>query len=264
MTTENTTEVVNDTPEQKQEQPQEREYSGIEVKAIEQGWIPKEEFDGDESEFIDAPEFVRRGELFKKIETQSRELKNVRQALEALAKHNTKIEKLQYEKALKSLKDARKQAMMEGETERALALEDKIEEVENEREIVARDVPQIPEDDSYTPSFQAWVERNNWYETNRTMRAAADALGKDFYNQGYQPQEVLEKVEAEIRKEFAHKFASPAAKRSMAVEPSSRSGGSKRESFELSQDEREAMRQIVKTGVMTEAEYIKQIKQTRS
>jgi len=244
------------------EQTQEKEYSAIEVKAIEQGWIPKEEFDGDESEFIDAPEFVRRGELFSKIEKQSKELKAVRQALDAFRTHHSKVKEMEYERALKTLKEARREATATGDHERALALEDKIDEVKAEKETIVREsqATQVQEDDSYTPQFESWVSRNEWYENNKVMRKAADALGKDFYNEGYSPTEVLVMVEKEIRKEFAHKFAAPASTRKTAVESTTR-GAPKGDDVAMTAEEIDIMRKIVAvTPGYTEADYKKELK----
>lgn len=80
-----------DTQTQQTEQTEQPQYAPIQLEAIEQGWIPREEFDGDPDKFIDAAEFVRRGELFKKIESQSREVKQLRQALEAFKQHHSKV-----------------------------------------------------------------------------------------------------------------------------------------------------------------------------
>ena len=256
-----------ETPEVKPEATPEREFSSIEIKAIEQGWIPKEEFDGDESEFIDAPEFVRRGELFGKIEKQSKELKAVRQALEALSAHHSKVKEMEYERALKTLKDARRQATVEGDHERALALEDKIDEVKAEKEQLSREAAAtaVQEPEGYTPEFQSWVSRNEWYETNKVMRATADTLGKQLYNEGHSPAEVLKLVEQEIRKEFAHKFSSPASKRPMAVEATTRSPGKARDDVSMTPEERDIMRKIVAvTPNFTEADYIKELKALKS
>lgn len=243
---------------------QEPSYSPIQVKAIEQGWIPKEEFDGEEEAFIDAPEFVRRGELFRKIETQSKELKAVRQAIEALKVHHSKVKESEYTRALKTLQDARKQAFVEGEHERAFALEEKIDEIKAEKAQIAQEVQEpAVEDVSYTPEFQAWVDRNGWYESNKTMRKTADALGIDFHQEGYSPKQVLKMVEDEIRKEFPHKFRAPAVDRATAVEPSSRAGPSRKDSFTMDAMEKEIMRKIVATGVLTEDQYIKELKRTK-
>ena len=248
-------------------QTQEREYSSIEIKAIEQGWIPKEDFDGDVSEFIDAPEFVRRGELFGKIEKQSKELKAVRQALDALSKHHTKVKEMEYERALKTLKDARRQATMEGDHERALTLEDKIDEVKAEKEAIVQESrqTQVQEPDTYTPEFENWVSRNEWYESNRLMRKAADALGKELYEEGGRsPSEVLVLVEKEIRKEFAHKFAGPGAQRRTPVEGSTR-GGAAKDDLQMTSEEVDIMRKIVAvTPGYTEADYKKELKALKS
>ena len=249
-------------------QSQERDYSSIEIKAIEQGWIPKEDFDGDVSEFIDAPEFVRRGELFGKIEKQSKELKAVRQALDALSKHHTKVKEMEYERALKTLKDARRQATLDGDHERALTLEDKIDEVKAEKDSIVQESrqTQVQEPDTYTPEFENWVSRNDWYESNRIMRKAADALGKELYEEGGRsPSEVLVLVEKEIRKEFAHKFAGPGAqRRTSAVEGSTR-GGVAKDDLQMSADEIDIMRKIVAvTPGYTEADYKKELKALKS
>lgn len=254
------------TPEIKpesQEQTQEREYTPIELKAIDQGWIPKEEFDGDESEFIDAPEFVRRGELFAKIEKQSKELKAVRNALEAFSKHHSKVKEVEYERALRALKNERRQATIDGDAERALVLEDKIEEIREEKDRIVKESQVVIEepDNEYTEQFTHWVDRNPWYETNRTMRAAADVLGKQFYSEGYSPTEVLKMVEVEMRKEFAHKFETRQVPvRRQAVEASTR-GSPKKDDFVMTPEEKEVMRKIVAvTPNFTEADYIRDLK----
>ena len=238
-----------------------REYTPMEIKAIEQGWIPKEDFDGEEDSFIDAPEFVRRGELFGKIEKQSKELKAVRQALDAFRQHHSKVKEMEYERALKTLKEAKRDATINGEHERALALDDKIDEVRAEKEAITREVrnTEVQEPQGYTPEFQRWVSANSWYEDNRVMRKAADALGIELHQEGYSPPEVLQMVEKEIKKEFAHKFVNPATKRPNAVEPSTRQPAS-RDTVSMTAEESEIMRKIVATGAMTEAEYRKEIK----
>lgn len=245
------------------EQTSEREYSAIEIKAIEQGWIPKEEFDGDTSEFIDAPEFVRRGELFNKIERQSKELKAVRQALDAFRVHHSKVKEMEYERALKTLKEAKREATINGEHERALALEDKIDEVRAEKDTITREAQQTAVQETsneYTPQFRSWVDRNEWYENNRVMRKLADQLGAEYHQEGHSPTEVLELVEREIRKEFAHKFKNPATSRPNAVEPTTRQPAN-RDTFSMSADEIEIMRKIVAvTPNYTEADYKKELK----
>jgi hypothetical protein len=264
MTTENSPNLDLGTPgEGATEQTQEREFSSIEVKAIEQGWIPKEDFDGDEAEFIDAPEFVRRGELFKKIENTSRELKQVRQALAAFKEHHNKVKESEYNRALKALQDERKRAFVDGDHDRAFAIEEKIEEVRTEKEQIVRDANQpVEQDNAYTEQFQTWVEKNSWYETNKVMRKTADALGLELHQAGHSPAEVLRMVEKEIRQEFSHKFENPNTRRAPVVEGTTRTPG-KTDSFVLSEDEKKVMNSIVSSGIMSKEDYIKELKRTR-
>ena len=112
----------------------------FEAKAAELGWRPKEEWEGAEEDFIDAKEFVRRKPLFEKIESQNKAIKQLSQAFDALKTHHTRVKEAEYQRALKSLKDAKRQALADGETDRALAYEDKIDEVEQQKAEFDEDV----------------------------------------------------------------------------------------------------------------------------
>ena len=61
-------------------EPINNEPSDIEQRAMDLGWRPKEDFEGDEATFIDAAEFVRRQPLFDKIESMGRELKETKRS----------------------------------------------------------------------------------------------------------------------------------------------------------------------------------------
>ena len=64
-----------------QETHDEPELSPVEQKALEMGWRPKEEWTGEEGDFISAETFVARKPLFDRIEHQNKELKQVKQYL---------------------------------------------------------------------------------------------------------------------------------------------------------------------------------------
>lgn len=233
----------------------------IQEKALEQGWKPKDQFEGEEDEFIEAAEFVRRGELFGKIENQSRELKMVRQALDALKTHHGKVAENEYNRALKALTEQRKQARQDGEFEKADQIDEQIDQVKSEKAEVQAAIPQVQE---LNPQFVQWTEKNTWYNSNKAMRAAADAIGIAHARAGASPEEVLKLVEKEIRTEFPHKFTNPSRDRPNAVESSSRSGSSvQRSTAALDEGEREVMRKIVRSGVMTEAEYMAELKKVK-
>ncbi len=239
-----------------------KEYTPIQLKAIEQGWKPKDQYEGDEENFIDAPEFVRRGELFDKISEQSRELKAVKQALHEFKSNQSKARAADLERAQKNLKQSARQAILDGDPERAFAIEDQLEHVRSERERIEREAAQ-PAVQELNPEFVAWESQNKWYTNNKTMRAVADQLGFELASQGLPPSEVLKRVAQEVRKEFAHKFSNPKAERPSAVAGSSRSGTRQEADMELSEIERAVMKKVVASGAMTEAEYKKELKKSR-
>lgn len=246
--------MTEENQEQEQKQP-----SPIEQKALEQGWRPRDEFDGDENDFIDAREFVRRGELFSKIEHQNKELKNVRQALDAFKIHHSKVKEAEYNRALKTLQDARKQAFVDGEHDRAFAIEERIEEIKTEKDDIVREAQPVATDNQ---EFTEWTARNRWYSTDADLREEADAIGIGYHQKGKSPTEVLALVEKRIKQIYPDKFTNERSKQPNKVESPSR-GGSRAESFPMDDTERTIMRKIVSTGAMTEQQYIAELKKTR-
>jgi len=73
------------------EQREEVQLTPIQEKAMAEGWRPKEEYQGDPEKWVDAAEFLRRGELFSKIELQSKEIKQLKQTMTEFAKHHEKV-----------------------------------------------------------------------------------------------------------------------------------------------------------------------------
>lgn len=239
------------------------EHSPTELKAIESGWVPKDEFQGDEHKWVEAGEFLRRGELFKKIEDQGKQLKDVRSALNEMKKLNGQIQEVEYKRALDTLKAQKKAALEDGDAAAVIAVDDRIDMVKEQQKEM-RQQPQVPSDEGTEhPEFVAWTEQNNWYKSSTPMKAFADALGQELARAGNSPSEVLKKVANEVRKEFPNKFRNPNQDKPGAVEGGSGRGISSTAKFVLSDDERTVMNKLIRTNTMTEKEYIEQIKKVR-
>ena len=255
---ENTPEqVVDTTPETKTVDP-------FEQKALDMGWRPKEEWDGAEEDFIEAKEFVRRQPLFEKIESQSKRMKQIEQAFEALKTHHTKVKETEYQRALLSLKTARKDALRDGNTEAALAYEEKIEDIEQQKTEFESEAQKIdvPKTGTEAPEFTAWKKVNSWYSKDEELRTFADTYGISLARQGKEPAEVLKLVEQRVRKSFPEKFTNPNRDKPGAVEAPTRSG-TKADGFSMTEDERTIMKRIVRSGVMSEADYLKELKRVK-
>ena len=252
------TEIGQEAPEQQEAV----ELSPIQQEALSSGWVPKEEFNGDGEKWVDAAEFLRRGELFKKIEAQGRELKDVRRALIEMKKLHSSVQEVEYKRALETLKAQKKAALEEGDADAVIAADERIDLVREQQRkmVVEEDTPQAGEEH---PEFLEWKSKNSWYVSSHPMKAFADALGAELANQGLTPPQVLKRVEEEVRKEFPNKFQNPRQNRASAVESGNVKTVSGGGSYSLSPDERRVMQTFVRTGVMTEKEYIAELRKVK-
>jgi hypothetical protein len=234
----------------------------VQQEALEQGWVPKDEFDGDPERFVDAAEFLRRGELFRKIESQSKETKHLKAALAEMARHNAKIREQEYARAVADLKAQKKAALSEGDADKVVEIDDQLDLVKDQQRQATQQAVQQAIPQEVHPELQNWISNNSWYETNKGMRGWADARGAELAEEGKSPREVLKALEKEVKDRFKEKFTNPNRERAGAVEgvrgrPVSTKAD---DSYELSDTERTIMETLIKQKVLTKEEYIKQLK----
>lgn len=239
--------------------------SRVQEEALSQGWVPKEEFEGDEERWVDAGEFVRRGELFRKIESQSKELKDVKKALNELAKHNAKVREVEYTRALSALKDQKKTALSEGDADRVVDIDDRIDLVKDQQKQLQTQQLNEVREEVLNPELTNWIGKNSWYESDKKMRAYADTIGVQLHQEGMSPSQVLREVEKEVRERFKEKFRNPNRDKPGAVEGAlPRSNRSSEGEMELSDVEKTIMKTLVDGGHLTKDEYIKQLKAVKA
>lgn len=243
-----------------------QERIDLEDRARAQGWVPKDEWQGS-GKWRDADEFVERGELFGKIDSQGRALKQTREALQELQKHYQKVAETEYNRAVKDLRAQKKTALEEGDAERVLELEEEIDQLRDNKP-AAKPAQVQQQGAELHPEFVNWVQTNQWYAgatpKHSAMRAWADSRGAELASQGLAPADVLKRVASEVRVEFAGNFTNTNRSRPNAVEgggaPGNK-GGSK--SFELTEDESRVMKKLVNMGALTKDQYIADIKKQR-
>lgn len=266
------TEVVNDAAPvesadlpQNNDTPAQPEFSDAEKRALAQGWVPKDQYQGT-GKWRDADEFLDRGELFSKIDEQNRRLRSQEMTLTQLKQHYKAVRETEYKRAIQSLRNEKAEAVASGDGARVVEIDDQIDATKAEQaRIEAVALAQPVEPSQPHPAFLAWRNRNNWYDNNKAMRIFADNVGQEMAQAGEtNPAKILEEVERQTKKEFSHKFTNPNRDKAAPVEGAggkgSRQGGG---AFELTDDERRVMKRFVDAKVLTEKEYIDDIKASR-
>lgn len=254
---------------QQEEVVQEQQVDPIVEQAKAMGWRPKEDFEGDDKEFIDAKEFVSRKPLFDQLKQQSKQLKNVTKTLEQLKSHYTKMREIEFNRALAELKAARKQSVSDSDGDRFEALDDQIKEVEKQAAIVRAEA-EAPKQTHDPEEFVRWTTKNSWYQKDEAMTAFADRVGLKYKAEvdagELTPLQVLEKVEQNVRAEFPHKFRN--ANKDAAPNVGEARNGTTRSSdnVQMTSEEKKIMDSFLRmknpdgSPFMTKEQYLKDFK----
>lgn len=209
----------------------------IETRARSMGWSPKENWRGDQSNWIDAPEFVRRGEQVMPILRAN--LRNSESQIAALMKQNAEttaqlkaatesiqvLTNLSTEQTRKAAKERRKELLIqqatarsEGNVELEVDLGEQISDLTTEiktAEVQAKAAPaakktETPppavDDPTKDPEYVAWTKDNPWFGTDRKRTALATAVGEEIRsdpaNAGLTGRAFFDMVTREVNKIF--------------------------------------------------------------
>jgi hypothetical protein len=235
-----------------------------EEQAREQGWVPKEEWTGDPEKWRPAKEFTERGELFGKIDNMGRELKETKKALKMLQEHHQQVKESEFKRAVDELKALQKQHLEAGNSDGYLETSELLTDLKAEQK--AREVTAEVQGNQPHPDFVSWTRKEKWYNADIEMHDYADAVGLRYAqaNPGLDPHEVLEHVSRQVRNRFKEKFINPNRAKPSPVEGTNNTESPKKGSFQLTDDEKRVMHTFVRTGVMSEKEYIDEVKKLRS
>jgi hypothetical protein len=186
-----------DEPEQEQDNGESSPYAPL---AKDMGWTPRDQFQGDPSQWKDAETFIRDGRDIQR-ETSQR-LKSVQNQLDTLAKTSASIVEQTVNERLAALQSKHAEAVDAGDTDEALRLAGQI--TTTKARITAPTVAPPPE-------AQAFAERNaSWFRKpgNEYATARAIEISNTLAGQGYTETEAqLRIVEQRMRQEFPQLFA---------------------------------------------------------
>ena len=229
----------------------------MEQKAYDEGWRPKEEWNGEEDDWKDAKTYIRDGELFKKIDAIKQENRNLKKSVSALKTHYEKVKETEYKRALDELKNQKKAALREGDGETAVAIEEKIEEVQQDMQQAHVAAQQIEVEPEVHPDFSNWVDRNRWYNDRPEMRDFADSIGIAFKkaNPTRSPKEVLDYVADRVTKAYPEQFKNQRKSAPTTVEGGTGPRRTSNSGVVLTPDEERVMKRLVGSGLLTEEKY---------
>ena len=253
----------------------------VEQEASSQGWVPKDKFRGEEKDWIDADTFVQRGReinpiLRKHNAELKRELAHAKQdAQEALQaarefrefqKENFEKKKQEYETQLVSLRQAKKEAITSGDGERAVELDEAIDQVKEDKDKLKAPVA-APAAAKIDPELASWIEQNQWYgkDSDESVERTELANGLAMAIRRKSPSLTGKAFLDELDKSIDNKFDWRGQRKEKPISPAEGASGSSRPSgtrgkgySDLPADAKQACDKFVKQKLMTREEYVKE------
>lgn len=235
------------------------------------GWKPQEEWEGNPEDWVDAKQFNKNGEYIDHIKSLSsdhkksqKQIAKLERELSILAEHHSKVAKIEYEKAMKDLKDLKKEALANLDADRVMEIDDRIEELRESR--IQEPKAQRQEPQSYNDVVNTWVESNPWYNSDQILRAAANGLVQEILAQDPDRKQdidgVLEEVSKQLKVEFPNKFGTQRTRTTSSVIEPGNDGKKQTTSYSrrLTAEQRRFAQRFVDRGAIASIEeYAKQM-----
>lgn len=263
--------------EQEEGSENEPELTVAEEKAMDDGWRPEEEWEGDSADWVSAKEFNFRGELMSRISSQTGQLTNankeidrISKALNVLGEHHKKTAETEHKRILTSLKKEKALALEDGDSEGVVEIDDKIQDLKDSKKEEAAQVKEDKEElkdaaAEVPKEITKWLNdpKNDWYHKQPVLKGAANAIWDDYMNENPEADytDVIKHMDKTIREEMPHKFEG--TKRTSKVTESD--GGRKRTKTkftkkDLSEDQLEVAKTFVDTGIFSNVqEYVNEL-----
>ncbi len=248
----------------------------IEDLASQLGWKP----DHNGENFVDAATYILRSkEIQDSMKDHNKDLKsqlhNLQGSVDALKEHNERVYKAELSRMqgeIARLKKERKAAIETADV-------DKVDELDQEISGLEKNLnaPQPKPGPITNPIYDEWVKDNTWYLTNNEMAAYADTVAQQYAGAPLERlyplvrQKVAEVFPEHFQQSNTHQpgtLANPGKPeiKTKPVGPASPvergQKGSQNNSFtkaDLTPEQMSIMSQFVKSGIMTEEQYIKDI-----
>lgn len=250
------------------------------------GWVPKEEFRGSESDWVDAEVFVKRGKeinpilrknnelLMKKLDEKAKEIDSIKASVEEFKKFQKESferKAAEYEVELASLKTKKREAIAAGNGDLVVDLDDQIDNIKEAQKEAKKEAEKKPEEPKKSeaqasvpddPELQSWLGRNQWFGEDLEMTDVANGLGSTVRKQfpHLTGRAFLDKLDEKIVEYFPQKVLGNKAKGSAVDSTSNVRGGtsSGKKSYDnLPNDAKEACDRFIANGwIKSKQEYV--------
>jgi hypothetical protein len=184
---------------------QEGQAVDVEKSARAMGWVAQEEWKGNPDHWVDAAEYVDRGEKLmpllrennkrlqkelltrdQKLDTLERKLTGATVALEKLEKHYTEANKRAVQIAKNELKEELKKAREDQDVDAEFDVLDKLEKIRKSEEAPAAppEKKNTPADSALSEEFTSWQAENPWFGEDKKKTKAVVRIAEDLRDEG--------------------------------------------------------------------------------
>lgn len=236
------------------------------ARARQDGWCPKEEWRGDPDKWVDAKTFNERGELFGTIKSLKHELEAVKKGNQTLLKHHEQLRQAKHDELLAELREKRRQAVEEADTESFEQLDRKIKEAESKPAEKEPEPEQAKEADPEVPQeVLDWHKENQWFKAEGEPDEKSEFMlfkQRQYMQRGMNVKEALDKATSDVKRTYAHEFENPNKDRPSAVESGVRESGTKKTitARDLPPEYQRAYQEIKRVSGMSIDDYVKDLK----
>lgn len=248
----------------------EPEYSESEKAAIAKGWDPT----GDKAKAagkpsLSADEFLRRGELFERIDGQKKEIYDLKKTLQLAVDQFKKTEQLAYDKAMRELISKREEAIKNGDLRETNKLDSEMAKA-YQAKVESEKLPSEPEVKAEKPLTEYQKEFKNrnafWLDASKLENTAMLAFAQDLdskiinFRKDLTEDQRLTIIEGEIKRNFADRFENTEAKKTSPVlaKKEVSSSGTKKAASLLNADQEKLGKRFVQLGAYKSLEEFAQ------
>jgi hypothetical protein len=263
-------EPVDDVKEDFEEESE--ETPTLEELAQDLGWKTRDEFQGHDDDYIPPEKYIRNSKdiqasMGKHLKENKRELASLKTALNDLKVHyqaNTRVLMEEHEDKLAKLREQRIEAIEEGDRERVDDVESKMAKMYENAPKFNSERDNEPElDPEEVEAFENWKDANTWYSESgdAEMIKYADNLAVMPEIRAIPYVKRIEYITSRVKEMYPYKFKAGSRAVANPVEgPSLSRAGKNYAARDLDPETREVMRNLVASGVMTQKEFINDLR----